>query len=193
MHVLGVQTGGFSLLSLQSPTTLFFFSCKPTFTLIVCERFIAQFIKMAEVIGIFAGIAQLTAQVTQGIIKLKGYWDGVKDAPREITSIIHDVELINCILCDLGKEYSHGRLPASAFNNDLLSHSLTACRVGAQELKDLVETLTFLSLHKTRFLKQRASLNVVLKQDQIKRYKSRLKRATSILSLAHQSYTRQVW
>ncbi|CZR69637.1 uncharacterized protein PAC_19537 [Phialocephala subalpina] len=145
---------------------------------------------MAEALGILAGIAQLTSQVAQGIIKLKSYWDEIKDAPVEIASIIRDLEFINSILCDLEQEYTHRRLPDTAFNNNLLHHSLVICREGARELHDLVESLNYRSSTKSTFRKHRAALKVVYKQDQLKRYRSKLKRATHILSLAHQSYTR---
>ncbi len=108
---------------------------------------------MAEVIGILASVAQLTGQAAQGIIKLKGYWDGMKDAPLEIASIMQDLEFINCILCDLEKEYTHKRLPDTAFNNELLHRSLVICREGARELNDLVEILSYRSLTKNRFRK----------------------------------------
>ncbi|KAF8847571.1 hypothetical protein BDZ45DRAFT_607278 [Acephala macrosclerotiorum] len=120
---------------------------------------------MAEALGILAGIAQLTGQVAQGIIKLKGYWDEMKDAPVEIASLIRDLEFVNCILSDLEKEYTHRRLPDTVFNNDLLYQSLVICREGAGELHDLVRCLNYRSSTKGTFRKHRAVLNVVYKQD----------------------------
>jgi hypothetical protein len=42
---------------------------------------------MAELIGVVASgisIAQLTGQIANSLVKLRGYWDQVKDAPDEI-------------------------------------------------------------------------------------------------------------
>ena len=149
---------------------------------------------MAEVVGIVASginIVQLTGQVAQSIVRLKDYWSQLKDAPGEISSLLRDLEFLNLLLSDFEQEHIQSRLPDIVFDNEIFRQSLTICKEGAQELSELVDLLNHRSSTTIKFGKQRCAFNVVRNRDQIKRYKSRLKRAISLLSLSHQSYTRQ--
>jgi hypothetical protein len=147
---------------------------------------------MAEVIGVVASgiaIAQLTSEVAKSIIKLKGFWDQVKDAPDEISYLMRELETLNNILCELepSKIPHHQELISGSH---AFRQSLAQCREGTSELTDLTDTLSLEMSSSKKLQRVRGRVKMVLKNEQIKRYKSRLKGAIRLLTLSYQCYTR---
>lgn len=71
---------------------------------------------MAE-LGIAAsgiGIASLAIQVGDSILKVRGFWDRVKEAPEDIRYILEEIETLSLVLSDLGRNNDHGDLPQIA-------------------------------------------------------------------------------
>jgi hypothetical protein len=141
---------------------------------------------MAEVIGVVASgisIVQLAGQVTACTLKLKAYWDEIREAPTEIKYLVREIDALSLILSQIQDGYTGGE-------NVYLQHSLKLCRDGAEELKRLVDEMEMkLSLGGGgRWRRKVGAAKVVLKKEEIKRLKGRLESAVRLLGLAHQSY-----
>jgi hypothetical protein len=137
------------------------------------------------VIGVVASgisIVQLAGQVTACTLKLKAYWDEIKEAPTEIKYLVREINALSLILSQIQDGYTGGE-------NVYLQHSLELCRDGAEELKRLVDEMEMkLSLGGGRWKRKVGAAKVVLKKEEIKRLKGRLESAVRLLGLAHQSY-----
>jgi hypothetical protein len=140
---------------------------------------------MAEVIGVVASgisIVQLAGQVTACTLKLKAYWDEVKEAPTEIKYLVREIDALSLILSQIQDGYTGGE-------DVYLQHSPELCRDGAEELKRLVDEMEMkLSLGGGRWKRKIGAAKVVLKKEEMKRLKGRLESAVRMLGSAHQSY-----
>lgn len=59
---------------------------------------------MAEAVGVLASgiaIGTLAAQITSSVIKLKSYWDQVRDAPEDIKDLMEQIDNYNNVLAQL--------------------------------------------------------------------------------------------
>jgi len=147
---------------------------------------------MAEVLGVVAsGIAvtQLASQVTSNIIKLKNYWGQIKDAPADINYLLREVDALDHVLSHIQQDQA-GMGSNSVSHIPHLKQSLALCREGADELGTLVSELAMKVDGKHGLRKKVQSAKVVLKKDELKRLKARLKSAVRLLSLSYQCYTR---
>jgi hypothetical protein len=147
---------------------------------------------MAEVLGVVASgvsIAQLTGQIATSIIRLKGFWDQVKNAPDEISNLIKELEVLNDVLCDLEPRETTSP-PDFMAGSHAFRQSLTLCYEATRELCNLADSLNLEIASSRKLWRARGCVKLVIKRDQIKRYKSRLKSAITLLSLSHQCYTR---
>ena len=145
---------------------------------------------MAEVLGAVAsGIAvgQLAGQVASSIIKLKHYWDQVKDASEEIRHLMLEIDSLNLILGHIGDDVS---VSNPYFDKLCVEQSLKLCREGAVELNILVTELAEKVDGKRGMKKKWGGAKVVLRKEDIKKLKKRMKTAISLLSLAYQCHTK---
>jgi hypothetical protein len=148
---------------------------------------------MAEVIGIVASgisIAQIAGQVASSIVKIKNFWDQVKAAPDDINHLLREVDSFSLILQHIRDDLIHNALPELFLNNSCVRQSLELCRGGAVELEELANDLAGKLDGKSGLRRNIGSMKIVLKQDDIKRLKRRLKIAIRLLSLAYQCHTR---
>lgn len=145
---------------------------------------------MAEVIGIVASgiaIGQATAALTSSLLKLKSLWNEFRDVPDDLLHLVRELEIVYLVLAESEDQLTaDSRSPASRslelawqFTND-----------GAKELKSLVDDLQAELKQNQRWKAKFMAANVVLKRDQIKRLKSRLKTCIRLLTLANQSKIR---
>lgn len=84
---------------------------------------------MAEVIGVVASgvsLAQLAGNITSCLIKLKNYWDQVKEAPEEIEYLLREIESFNLILSHIQNDLG----PSAVFDNACVQQSLNLCTEG---------------------------------------------------------------
>ena len=145
---------------------------------------------MAEALGVVAsGIAvgQLAGQITSSVIKLKGYWDQVKEAPEQIRQLLLEIDSLNLILRHIKDDLSI-RDPTSG--SICVDQSLKLCKEGADELSNLVDELAEKIEGKSGWRKKARAAKVVLKKEDIKRLKRRMKNAVRLLSLAYQCHTK---
>jgi len=144
---------------------------------------------MAEVLGIFASsvaLGQLAGAITSSVIKLKGYWDQVKDAPAEIHYLLQEIEVLSQILSRMQKQNTHD----TAFTpNAWLQQCFNLCNQSATELSRLVEEMTLRIDGGSRWQRKVGCTKVVLKKDEIKILKGRLKSSIRLLNLALSYHT----
>lgn len=148
---------------------------------------------MAEVLGVVAsGIAvtQLATQVTSSIIKLKNYWGQIKDVPSEISFLLREIDALNVILCHIQDDLGTVSDPALGGSSIYLDQSLELCGQGSAELTILVNELAAKIEGKRGLRKKLGSAKVVLKDEEVKRLKRRMKSAIRLLSLSYQCHSR---
>lgn len=147
---------------------------------------------MAEVLGIVTGgvaIGQLVGSIATSLIKLKQYWDQVKDVPREVRQLLLEIESLKLILGHIEQDHSRTGLlgmPQSA----RFGQSLNLCQQGSEELSLLVNELALKINGKKGWRRKALATKVLLKRGEIKRTKRRMKNAIRLLSLAYQCHTK---
>lgn len=149
---------------------------------------------MAEVLGIIASgmaVGQLAVSITSSIIKLKEYWDQVKDAPGEILQLLLEIDSLNLILSHIEQDRNRAGILTS--QNVCLGQSLNLCKQGTEELSVLVSELAEKIDGKKGWRRKAGASRVVLKRGEIKRVKRRMKTAIRLLSLSYQCHTKQVF
>jgi len=146
---------------------------------------------MAEIVGVVASgisIGTLAAQVASSIIKLKSLWNEVRDAPEDIKDLIDEIELLNNIL--LGLDEVDPSLTVGLEQRQSREECLRHCRAASRKISLLVEDL-HAEIEKSKGLRRKiVSAKLILRKDQVKKYKSRLKGAVRLLSLSEQCYAR---
>jgi hypothetical protein len=150
---------------------------------------------MAEVLGIIAsGIAvgQLARSITSSIIKLKEHWDHVKDVSGEIRQLLLEIDSLNLILSHAEQDQSRVG-PSDISQNIIFEQSLNLCKQGTKELSDLVSELAVKIDGKKGWRRKAGASKVVLKREEIKKLKRRMKNAIRLLSLAYHCHTKRVF
>lgn len=140
---------------------------------------------MAE-LGVAASaisIASIAIQVGDSILKLKTFWDHVKEAPEEIKYLIDEIETLNLVLSGFSSdETPNGPLSIEpAFS----SRCLELCRKGAGILETVVKEID-VEIGKR---KRVGSFKAVLKKGTIERLKERMRSAQLMLMLSNQAYS----
>jgi hypothetical protein len=146
---------------------------------------------MAEVLGIIGSsiaVGQLACSITSSIVKLKKYLDQVKDAPGEVRQLLLEIDCLNHILSYI--EQDQNRAGLSSMSQDIcFEQILSLCRQGTEELNVLVSELAMKIDGKKGWRRKAGALKVVLKREEIKKLKRRMKYAVRLLSLAYQCHT----
>ncbi|TGO64447.1 hypothetical protein BCON_0007g00970 [Botryotinia convoluta] len=141
---------------------------------------------MAEILGTVASgisVAQLAGNLASSIIKLKSYWDQIRDAPDDIGFLVREIHthhlILRSILESQAKIASTGR-PSNTF----LENSLKLCEDSSNELNELVKALGKEINSSNKWRSKLGATKVVLKNDQLKRLKKRMKNASRLMNLA---------
>jgi hypothetical protein len=145
---------------------------------------------MAEVIGIIASgvaIGQATTAITSSLLKLKSLWNEFRDVPEDLLHLVHELEIVYLVLAESDPQDTSGTHSPSS-RSLRLAWQLT--NDGAKELKSLVDDLQAELRHNQRWKGKFVAAKIVLKRDQIKRLKSKLKTCIRLLTLANQSKIR---
>jgi len=143
---------------------------------------------MAEVLGVVASgiaVAQLAGQVTKSIVKLKDYWDQVRDAPAEIKYLLKEIDSLSLIL-----QHIQGGQVGLSSDSACVQQCFELCQEAATELGELVKAMSEKIEGNREWKKRVGSAKVVLKKEEIKKLKKRIKNAVSLLSLALQWRTK---
>ncbi|KAL6717700.1 hypothetical protein ACLMJK_005615 [Lecanora helva] len=146
---------------------------------------------MAELAGVVASgisIAAAARQIINITVKLKSYWDQIKDAPEELRDLLEEIKVLGQVLIDI-ESNQHLRLaPNSTLHPVSSSRCLDYCKKAASRLEELVQSLEVDIGATSRIKRKRASIHVVFKRDKVKRYKGKLTSAVRLLSLSQQIY-----
>lgn len=145
---------------------------------------------MAELVGLIASgisIAQLATQVGGCIVKLKGYWSQVQQAPDNIAHLLREIESLNLILSHIQDDQCRAE---SAGEDFCMRQSLQLCKEGADELSALVAELAAKIEGKAGMRRRFGSVKIVLRNEEVKRLRRRMKTAIRLLTLAYQCHTR---
>lgn len=141
---------------------------------------------MAEILGAVASgisVAQLAGNLVSSIIKLKSYWDQIQDAPDDISFLVREIDthhfILRSILESQAKIASSGRT-----SNTFLENSLKLCEDSSDELNQLVKALEKEINSSNKWRSKLGATKVVLKNDQLKKLKRRMKNATRLMNLA---------
>jgi hypothetical protein len=137
---------------------------------------------MAE-LGIAAsgiGIASLALQVGDCVVRLKGFWDAVKDAPEEIKHLIEEIETLSSVLSD----FETGEQPELNLGCESTSRCLQFCKTAAEILDSVVKDVEA----NIRRRKRVGSVKAVLKREVIEKLRERLMTAQSMLMLSNNVY-----
>lgn len=147
---------------------------------------------MAEVLGVVASgiaVAQLAGQIAGSIVKLKDFWSQVKEAPAEINYLLRELESLNLMLQQMQDDRSQQSLLPLSTHNICVQKSLELCKDCAREMCDLVNDLASKVQSKKEWGKKVGSAKIVLKKEDIKNLKRRLKSSIRLLSLSYQYHT----
>lgn len=148
---------------------------------------------MAEALGLVASgisVVQLAGYIATSVVKLKDYWEQVRDAPAEIGYLLREIDSVGLILSHIQNDQKRQPL----FDNACIQQSLSLCTEGADELSALVSELAnTIEGGKSGWRRKVGAAKVALKKEEIKRLKRRMKHAIQLLSLAYQYHIRLVW
>jgi hypothetical protein len=122
------------------------------------------------------GIASLALQVSECIMRLKSFWDYVKDAPEEIKHLIEEIKTLSLVLLDFDTS-EHPRHEAT-------SRCYQSCKKAVGTLDSVVKEVE--SEIKKR--KRVGSVKAVLKKGEIEKLRERLVTMQSMLMLANNMY-----
>ena len=132
--------------------------------------------------GSSLGIASLAFQVGDSIMRVKSFWDSVKDVPEDIKHLIEEIEILSSVLSDF--ETTDTDQPEPEIGNEARSKCIQFCRNAVGILDDVVKNIE-IEVKKRRRV---GSVKAVLKKAEIAKLRERLMTAQSILILSNNSY-----
>ncbi|TGO64492.1 hypothetical protein BOTNAR_0088g00220 [Botryotinia narcissicola] len=148
--------------------------------------FSAQSLTMAEVLGTIASgisIAQLAGNLASSIIKLKNYWDQIQDAPDDIAFLVQEIESYHAILRSILEKQAQLTVSCQP-TGGFFDQSIKLCQNASLKLDGLVNALTKDIDSNRKWKRTMGSANILLKADQSKKLKKRIKNATRSMRLA---------
>jgi len=148
---------------------------------------------MAELVGVIASgisIGALVAQIGSSIIKLKGYWDEIQEAPETVRDLIDDIEDLHSILADIKDDQFRNPVSALLLDGTSRTNCVTHCQRAANKLEELAKELKT-EIDSSKSIRRKfVATKVMLKKGKLDRYKDKLGRAVRLLALSEQCYTR---
>lgn len=150
------------------------------------HKILAQSLTMAEVLGTIASgisIAQLAGNLASSIIKLKNYWDQIQDAPDDIALLVHEIESHHAILRSILEKQAQLTVSCQP-TGGFFDHSIKLCQSASSKLDGLVNALTIDINSNRKWKRTMGAANFLLKAEQLKKLKKRMKNATRSMHLA---------
>ena len=135
--------------------------------------------------GVLASGIAITTLAAKAV-KLRDCWEQIQDAPADILTLLRQIDCFGTLVSQI---QAGPRIPDLVFDNSCLTQSLNLCEEGINELADLANELDGKIRDRGRWRKKIGGMKVVLKKDELKRAKSRMKSAIQLLNLAHQCHT----
>jgi hypothetical protein len=137
---------------------------------------------MAEMLG----IASLAIQIGDSIVKLKDFWNAIKEAPEEVKYIIEEIEILSLVLLEIGANGNEDDM--AQISSASSKKYLGLCRRGAEILGTVVRQAEQEIAKKKRI----GSAKMVLKKGLLDTLRDRLKTVQFMLMLSNQTYSEQV-
>jgi hypothetical protein len=139
---------------------------------------------MAEALALVASgisVAQLASQVINSVLKLKVYWDQIREAPDEIQGLLSELELLTPIILYIQNDQV---VPDIVFDNTSLAQTLKSCKDRVEEPEALVRELGEKLEVKSKWKKTIVSAKVVLRKHQIEKLERKMKSDIELLKFA---------
>ena len=142
----------------------------------------------------FFAAAQLVGQVTTVVARLRSYWSQVKDVPDDIHHLLREIGALDLILYQIQSDQLQGARPSDAIFGPLalvsLRKSHEMCKDGLDELRRLVNVLAQKIGKKKGWRKTVGCAKVVLKNEEVRRLRKKMKSAVRFLTLAFTYHNR---
>ena len=146
---------------------------------------------MAEVVGAVAsgvGIGALAASIAKSVIKIKSFWDDMKDVPDDIGDLMEQLDALQYMLSHIEDRQSRNPYPSFLLDRSSETRCLSICKKAADQLKSIADDLSADINTSKRIHRKWASARVVLEKRKLEKYRKRLKRAISLLLMSQQLY-----
>lgn len=124
-------------------------------------------------------MGQAGAAITTNLLKLKNLWDELRDVPDDLVHLVQELEIVNSVLAE-----SQEQGPSGSSRSLELAMKLTSD--GARELGLLVDESQSQVRQNKNWKGKLMAVKVVLRKDQVKKLKSRLKSCLRLLELTKQ-------
>jgi hypothetical protein len=128
------------------------------------------------------GMASLALRVGDCVVRLKLFWDAVKDAPEEIKHLIDEIETLSLVLSDF--ETSESSEPEPTIGHEAMSKCFQFCKTAVGILETVAKQVEA-EIKKRRRV---GSVKAVLKKSEIEKLRERLMKAQSMLMLSNNLY-----
>lgn len=142
---------------------------------------------MAEVAGVVASgiaIGQLVENATSSIIRLRDFWKEVQEVPIEISLLLRQLDVLGRTLHNFRCGHVSKTSSDVAFQNNL-----ELCEEASNELASLVDHMVAKMDGKHGWRKRTTAAKIVLRREEVKKLKKRMRYAIQLLSLAAQFQT----
>ncbi|PQE04192.1 Ankyrin repeat-containing domain protein [Rutstroemia sp. NJR-2017a BVV2] len=139
---------------------------------------------MAEVLGTVASgiaVAQLAGVIVSSTQKIYTFWRGMKNAPKDIGKLLHEIEILGGILGEYHSSNDEENGPSATLQK-IYQH----CEIAIEELDEVLATLDHGFTSRSKAKKTWRIFRVVVKGSTLEDLSKRLDRAKAMLSLASQ-------
>jgi hypothetical protein len=130
--------------------------------------------------GSGTSISSLAFQVGDCIMRLKGFWDAVKDAPDDIKHLIEEIETLSLVLSD----FETSEKPELNLGHEAMSRCFQNCKKAVGILERVVKEVEGEIKRRRRL----GSVKAVLKKGEIEKFRERLIATQSMLMLSNNLY-----
>lgn len=148
---------------------------------------------MAEVFGLVASgvsISALVGQIASSVVKLKSYLDQIKDAPKDISSLIEEIEDVQFLLSDIEDDQSRHPYSPLLFDNSSASRCLDRCKRRVERLRRVVDEIAVDFENLPPMKRSLKAAKIIWKRDRVEKFRADLSGAVRLMTLSHQIYTR---
>ena len=122
--------------------------------------------------------ASIAIQLGQSFVALYQYWESIKEAPADISTVVQDLKLLAAILRQIeSDEQKYGQAPE-------VTDVLKSCMAKVDTLRNLVEELEPGFASKHRLQRKWSALKAVLKNDKVEKFRRSLEETKTTMLLA---------
>lgn len=130
-------------------------------------------------------VVSLAIQIGGGIQKLCDFWTSIQDGPKDINSIIQDLQVVSDIVRDIRLEASNERPHSSALSASIAA--LNGCSSSMEALQSIIDQLQPGISSPKPTLRKWATFRAVWKGDRLRKFQETLRDTKITLILARQN------